>query len=816
MAPKRCGAEAGLRSALVLRPGRTWVSFRYHGCLPTPACVRQRMLKLQLARMETEEARGADGQRGFVALYFFVAPALALPCLVVRKRSAERHRLCATPGCCFDAKAPGRPRSAYRTGAGELFAHCCFHCPAAFAAAHEKHKIAGPLRQLREKSVAVYQEALDCIGRLADQEMQEHYQEKSKTAPSKKAAKRAKKQNDSWANLLTWRKKASGATKAKKLQYRIAADKDAARAARKFPSIYGPDARPAEQWMRPKALAFRDWCCKKSWQMCGQCGRMVRQKLRGSHLRGKARGQNELKACKHCESHGKVGYWAPQPDEQPLPLRKLMPEVVAALRPFDVHTGPKVRAPHGYLVHTDMFRVSLKPWSVEEALQGLPKQQRRKGQKALAYLLQSKESSYCNFALLHSKFLEKRARAIERGETWPGAPVKRMPANFLETVGLECAVWPHLYWRTDMCETYVRSQDKRRLQKKLRWQQPRHRRGQDKDIEDQEEEADIDGPKRHSAKASFLAKVHSCVAGYSSDPDLLHFIWDLWLWSAVGGAKNASGVHIREALAGKPFSPELWRTYHMALVDLQKQVGWPSLFITIAPYEWSFPYHAWVEDELQKTLSARLHAPVAETLHLAHVLTQAVKGLLTGANDGVEAQGDHVFSGSQCGGQVKHWVARLEFQDGKRKRGASKKDPQFYHGSGRPHVHILLWLDDLLSMDVADKIKAEMPKKAEEPEMHDLVVGSQLDWDKSGWPQREGPTVVEERRDGSQLLRLHHPSTAVNAHCRAYVLDILQGLHCHVDVLASDGRALVLRYCASPLAAFYCILACVDLPYTSE
>ena len=37
-------------------------------------------------------------------------------------------------------------------------------------------------------------------------------------------------------------------------------------------------------------------------------------------------------------------------------------------------------------------------------------------------------------------------------------PIKRKPANFLETVGLECAIWPHLYWRRDMCETYVRSQ----------------------------------------------------------------------------------------------------------------------------------------------------------------------------------------------------------------------------------------------------------------------------------------------------------------------------------------------------------------------
>ena len=653
--------------------------------------------------------------------------------------------------------------------------------------------MAGPLNQIRKLSERTYTKALQCIAEFGGPEMHQLYLQKMW---------RKEPRNDSWSSLLTWRKPAKGATKAEKLAYRAKAAADDAKVARKFPAVYGPQARAGKDWMRPKALAFREWCLKKSWRMCSQCGRMVKEKLRGSHLRGKTcRQKNELKACTYCKSHGKIGYWAPAPDDQPLPLQKLVPDVVRALRPFEVHTGYFERAPHGYLVHTDMFRVSLKTVPVEEALQGLPKKQRRKGQKALPYLLQSTESSYSSFARMHQAFLAKRGRAIERGETWEGAPVKRMPANFLETVGLECAVWPHLYWRTDMCETYVRSQDKRRLQR-LRRQQPRHRRDQEEAIEDHEEDVEADGPKHQSAKASFLAKVHSCVAGYSSDPQLLHFVWDLWMWSAVGGAKNSSGVHIREALAGKPFSPELWKTKHLALVDLQKPVGGPSLFMTISPFEWSFPYHAWLEDELQKNLAQKLHAPVAETLHLAHVLTQAVKGLLTGSNDGYKAKGDHVFSGPQSCGEVKHWVARLEFQDGKRKRGAGAgKDPQFYHGSGRPHVHILLWLDDLLSIDVADKIKAEMPNEAEEPEMHDLVTGSQLDWAKSGWPQREGPTVVEERRDGSQLLRLHHPSTAFQAHCRAYLPDVLQALHCHTDVVASDGRAMVLKYCASPLAA---------------
>eukprot|EP00971_Amphidinium_carterae_P206542 4098266-Amphidinium_carterae.1 len=33
----------------------------------------------------------------------------------------------------------------------------------------------------------------------------------------------------------------------------------------------------------------------------------------------------------------------------------------------------------------------------------------------------------------------------------------------MEHVGLENAVWPHLYWNVQMCESFIRSQDKRRL-----------------------------------------------------------------------------------------------------------------------------------------------------------------------------------------------------------------------------------------------------------------------------------------------------------------------------------------------------------------
>lgn len=98
----------------------------------------------------------------------------------------------------------------------------------------------------------------------------------------------------------------------------------------------------------------------------------------------------------------------------------------------------------------------------------------------------------------------------------------------------------------------------------------------------------------------------------------------------------------------------------MALVDLQEQIGLPQLFITIAPYEWSFPYHQWVQDEMEKMCRQRLNLPIAETLHIAHVLTQVVKELVTGWNDGKNLKGQHMFA--SLGNRLKRTVLNWEAQ----------------------------------------------------------------------------------------------------------------------------------------------------------
>lgn len=258
---------------------------------------------------------------------------------------------------------------------------------------------------------------------------------------------------------------------------------------------------------------------------------------------------------------------------------------------------------------------------------------------------------------------------------------------------------------------------------------------------------------------------------------------------------------MRVAMQDYSFSPEYWRTRHAALVDTVKQLGLPTLFVTIAPYEWSFPYHAWVEDEAAKLLRAKLKLPVAETLHIAHVLAQTVEGLLTGSNNQrtekthSKSWSSHVLSAKDGSGRktVLNFFGRLEYQDGKRKRYVNQQEAatQFYHGRGTVHLHLLVWLRHLEAVKLEQSLSATVP--AENEVLASLVEGSQRSWTGSGWPKELGPSRLDLEEG---VLRLHHSETDFCKYkadgtpegIRAYITDVLASLRCHVDVQMSDGR----------------------------
>ena len=166
---------------------------------------------------------------------------------------------------------------------------------------------------------------------------------------------------------------------------------------------------------------------------------------------------------------------------------------------------------------------------------------REKLQAAHDYLMKKKgpeewESSYRDFVKDHNKFLRRHPDASDDD--------RRRPLQYLETVGIKCALWPALYWCTEMTETLERATDARRLQ----------REGGDRAVLNDDSDEETPG-ESHSVKRSFTRKVLGSIIGCSQNFELLQFVYDLAMWSRIGGGKNAcAGLPLRLVLRGETFS----------------------------------------------------------------------------------------------------------------------------------------------------------------------------------------------------------------------------------------------------------------------
>ena len=192
---------------------------------------------------------------------------------------------------------------------------------------------------------------------------------------------------------------------------------------------------------------------------------------------------------------------------------------------------------------------------------------------------------------LMAAFIARHRKNFMSGTLNVRTSQKSLPREFIESFGLECCLWPHLYWCTSMCETSVRHNDARRVHR-----QRRHGDDTDSSVDtfststtsQKQDRAHLRG--RASLKQGFMSKVLSPVIGDGTTYDLFHFVYHLWLWSTVGAAKNS----------------------------------------TRCPLRVEHPYHAWIEHEFTAAFRAKLRLPAAETLHAAHVLTQTVVNYICG------------------------------------------------------------------------------------------------------------------------------------------------------------------------------------------
>ena len=167
--------------------------------------------------------------------------------------------------------------------------------------------------------------------------------------------------------------------------------------------------------------------------------------------------------------------------------------------------------------------------------------------------------------------------------------------NYRETQGIECAIWPNLYLFTKWCE------------------------------------CNISGGHTHlSSKVSFHSKLVSGVLHYAMHVDLLQFQYDCWLYKTVSGAINtACFLKCSPAcvLDTKTFLATYWQWQRRYVLDAVAQFGLPDVFVTISPFEWSFPFPQRLHDVRENTGKNPTELAGYETAHIVHVLAQMVRGL---------------------------------------------------------------------------------------------------------------------------------------------------------------------------------------------
>ena len=251
---------------------------------------------------------------------------------------------------------------------------------------------------------------------------------------------------------------------------------------------------------------LHEWCSTHSWGMCRQCHSMVPLPLTKLSLqRPLPKATIPAGSCTRCQA--KVACAAPLPEEVPEPLRNLSAESCQALAPLELDVGPEIRAAHnsGYRLHATIIRFAWKAQSVKKQIKQIEnKEERAKAKAAWKFLLEKEDCSYRKFVEDHDKFLGKHPGADDRK--------RRRRLHFIETPGLETALWPHLFYLDSLCLTTVRSTDIRRRGSSYGPSLEALLGAQVGDSEDEDAE---DG-QRHSTKRAYAALALSARIGYGS------------------------------------------------------------------------------------------------------------------------------------------------------------------------------------------------------------------------------------------------------------------------------------------------------------
>ena len=214
---------------------------------------------------------------------------------------------------------------------------------------------------------------------------------------------------------------------------------------------------------------------------------------------------------------------------------------------------------------------------------------------------------------------------------------------------------------------------------------------------------------------------------------------------------------------------------HRLLQDAVDQFSYPSLFLTISPYQWTFPMAKWIDHIRSASASNPTHLAAYETIHIAHTLEQLLRRYLCGSN--TKTWTKHVFTYSKIKGRsnISTYFYRFEFQQ-----------------RGTVHVHLLVWLKNVKKIQ-HHLIRSDIPWG--NPDLAFLIYKLQQS-NKGVLACNEQPTTITNV-NGKDVLQLHHPQEAFALNLRCYLSSVVSALRCRKDVQFSDGNDMLLRYISS-------------------
>ncbi len=468
------------------------------------------------------------------------------------------------------------------------------------------------------------------------------------------------------------------------------------------------------------------WATYSSWSYCLKCKCLFTKIL--PYNFGK---RPKNKAVKHC-SCSSERYVIPLHADIPAKLLNLTVEDINVLRPFYLFLENSETQSHGYRTKCCPIKLRMSDKSVIDKIQELDDDnQQIRCQDAYIYLMNCKASKYSYFVNLR-EVMSEQERTLNL-------------YNFKDTQGIECALWPNLYPYTSWCESVI-----------------------------------SDNGSRLSSKVAFCKKLFSEVIDYGLHFELLQFQYDRWVYRTVSGAINTARIlkcSPARSLDSKTFSPTYWQWQHRFILDAVNQFGLPDVFITLSPYEWSFPFPQWIDDIRHKTGRGPTELSGYETAHIVHTLAQIVRGYLCGSNSNKWSQ--HVFSYNRLAKEcnINTYFYRFEFQ----KRGTA-------------HLHLLIWLKDITKIK-HHLIRADIPN--DNVDLSYLVSKHQKSDKPSNCLTLQETDSFFNNTNGKQMLHLKHPAEAFALNLRSYISTLLPMLRCSMDFQTTDGRAMLLRYVCS-------------------